>query len=176
MDDFLSNQLFDDCTNDEPKRKQSSSEGLETDQGLEWYKVKLTIRKVMKIYWKMVEIAAELNDIPGKMVGGGIRQLPNGSGNPSKMADMIVSKQDAEKYVEMIDDIVLNQLTGLNRLIINAKYIEEIESIDEIYQMVRNYFKIPKGSKKYSKRTYYRHQKKAEIAFYKKILQNSIKI
>ncbi len=141
-----------------------------SDEQLFRYKVKLKIKKTMRVYNDMLDKST--TSVVDKMLGNkGFSSVPIKSNLASKtLENEVINKASADEYIDIIDDIVYKQLTGLNRVIIDSRYMEEL-SINETYSAVRNYLKI-KDSNKYVRRTFYRDKFKAEIAFYKKIIKN----
>ncbi len=162
----------DDCSVfDCPAHTITIDEGeVISDKELFRYRVKLKIKKTMDLYNEL--LAKDSDEYYEESLGSKEMKSVSTRSNVIKKPteDSAISKASRDKFIEAVEDIVTNQLRGLNRVIIFARYMDEL-SIDETYDAVKNYLKI-KETHKYVKRTFYRHKFKAEVAFYKKIIKN----
>ncbi|QVK17733.1 hypothetical protein KHQ81_12910 [Mycoplasmatota bacterium] len=142
-----------------------------SDEEISNYKIRLKIRKTMKLYWDSLDLAYTTEEeLANKMIGNkSIRNTPGTNYNSKQLEEETIKHLTAKNIVSTIDDIIENQLKGLNQLIIDSVYIQE-EPKDDTMDRIKNYLRMPKN-KEYPKSTYYRHRRKAERIFYLKIIK-----
>lgn len=154
----------------------NTAEEIISDKELFRIKVRLKIKKVMTIYYKMIDILT--SSIVDEMLASRTFDTVGGKTKikTSNLEEKVINKEAARDFVNLIDDIIQQQLYGLYREIIITRYVEQ-NTVYETYIHVREeYLKIPSHSEKYSERTFYRDKWKAELAFYRKVNKYLLKI